>query len=140
MQANSGTLVSDFVTITVLPSADSLVLIGPADQIVPVDSTQSDTLDAMALTNSPPGPAVGVSIVYTLVEPVFVDPSTRTVQLSNGALADTVITGADGRPSVAVTLQRVGTAQPDSAVVEISATHRSGAPVAGSGQRFVIRF
>lgn len=143
VQAISQGLVSPLNIITVVVTADTLILVPPDTLSVDtLTATGTPPLVARLESLSPPGPVVGRLILYEVVEPVFADPSTRTVELSNLALADTATTGSNGEPSVAITLQRVpGVTPPDSAIVEISATKHQGTEVvAGSGQRWIVRF
>jgi hypothetical protein len=77
-------------------------------------------------------------VVYAVTSPPDVGP--RTVELPGGVLVDTVNTGTDGAVST-VTLNRVSSiAQPDTAIVEVRAFRTRGAPVPGSGQRFIVIF
>lgn len=143
VQAVSGSLASDPITVTVVARPDSVVLVGPDTQTVPAGQITSAPLVAKLITNQPPtpGPVANQHLIYSIILPAFADPATRTVQLSNVALVDTVTTDVNGTPSTPVTVGRVaGTTSPDSAVVEVRAVRRRGAQVPGSGQRFVVRF
>ncbi len=143
VQAIADGLVSPLNILTVIVTADTLILVPPDTlSIDTLTATGTPPLVARLEAFSPPGPVASRIIYYEVVEPVFADPSTRTVELSNLALADTATTGANGEPATAVTLQRVpGVTPPDSAIVEISATRHQGTEVvAGSGQRWIIRF
>jgi hypothetical protein len=84
----------------------------------------------------------GRAVIFEITRPVFGDPAARTVELTGtGALADTVASGGDGLPQTPVTLSRIeGLTAPDTVEVSVRAHHRSGALVAGSGQRFVVVF
>jgi len=63
------------------------------------------------------------------------------VELSNGALVDTVQTGADGTPSTPVVARRItGVAAPASVTVQVRGVQRRGTPVPGSGQAFTVLF
>ncbi|HXE56424.1 MAG TPA: hypothetical protein VNK43_00340 [Gemmatimonadales bacterium] len=149
VQARSGNLRSELVPFRVLPGADTLVMVGPEISQVPVDVAASEPLVARLDTHSPVPPATGTQplagrgIIYRIVEPVFPDPSARTVELlPAAALADTVITDASGGPPApGITVGRIpGVPSPDSAVVEVVAERLSGRLVPGSGRRFVVRF
>jgi hypothetical protein len=141
VQAVVGSLSSEPVSVAVVARPDSIVLIGPDTSTVPAGAPASAPLVAELTTNLPPGPVQGRSLIYTLVVPPFASPASATVLFSNGALADTVTTGADGEPVVPVSLARVtGVTAPDSAIVEVSATRAHGTPVPGSGQRFIVRY
>lgn len=140
VQAAEGTLVSDFLTFTVLAHADSLALPTGAAVTVPAGTTASPPLD-VKLLGAPDAEMGGHRIIFTLTSPVFADPATRTMQFPNGALTDTVTTGADGAPVAPVTLNSVtGLTPPATATVEVTAFRPSGAPVPGSGQTFTVTF
>ena len=143
VQAVQGSLVSDLFPLTVLARADTIE--------VPPDTL---TVDPLSPTSPPLSPRVatlvdgvyvglaGRSIIFEIVEPLFADPAVRTVEITgNGALADTVLTGADGLPQAPVTLSRItGLTAPDTVEVSVRVLRRSGALVPGSGQRFVVAF
>lgn len=144
VQARIDALISDFITFSIILRPDTLVLVG--DSILQVPTGQDTTpaltarLDSYHLGNTVP--AGGSTIIYRVVEPVFGDPAQRTVELTGQVLVDTVLTGGSGLPAAPVQLWRIGgQPSPDSAIVEISATRFQGTEtVAGSGQRFVVRF
>lgn len=140
VQAAEGTLVSDFLTFTVLAHADSLALPTGGAVTVPAGTVSSPPLD-VKLLGAPDAQMGGHRIVFTVTSPVFPDPAARTVQFPNAALADTVLTGADGAPVAPVTLDRVtGTTAPATATVEVTTLRPSGAAVPGSGQTFTVTF
>ena len=144
VQARSESLISDFITFTIILRPDTLVLVGDSTFQVPAgqDTTPplNARLDSYHLGNTVP--ASGSTIVYRIVDPVFTDPAVRTVELTGQVLVDTVTTGSTGSPTTPVQLWRVaGQVAPDTAIVEISATRFQGTEVVpGSGQRFVVRF
>jgi hypothetical protein len=140
--ARSGTLVSAPTSFTFLARADTLILEYPADTTLPAGGTTSGSLAARLESFDPAGPLAGRDLVLEVVDPPFADPDLRTVELSTGALLDTLPTGATGGPASPVELRVVaGQAAPDSAVVEFrSARFRGAEPVPGSGQRTIIRF
>ncbi len=144
VQARSESLISNFVTFTITLRPDTLVLVDSATILVPAgqDSTPAlvARLDSYHLGDTLP--ANGGMIVYQIVDPVFSDPSLRSVELSGQVVIDTVTTGAGGTPITPVQLWRVmGIPSPDSAIVEIGANRFQGTEVVpGSGQRFVVRF
>jgi len=141
VQAQSGPYITDLIPFTVRPSADTLAIVPPDTFRVALADSESAPLVATVLSNNPPGGLSGRNLIYTVVFPVFSDPSARTVQLPGGVLADTIATGFDGGPVSPVTLRRVpGVATPDNALVEISTFRPSGKAVPGSGQRFTVRF
>jgi hypothetical protein len=140
VQASEGTLVSDFLTFTVLAHADSLALPSGTAVTVPAGTVSSPPLD-VKLLGAPDAQMGGHRIIFTVTAPVFADPALRTVQLPNSALVDTVLTGVDGAPVAPVTLNLVaGTTAPATATVEVTAFRPSGAAVPGSGQAFTVTF
>jgi len=141
VQAQVGTIVSDFVTFAVNPRPDTLVLTGDSVLTVAAGVSSSAPLLASLRSFAPPEPLAGDVITYAITAPVFADPAQRTVELPGGVLSLAATTGADGTPATAVTLSRVaGQPSPDSAIVAVAAATATGATVPGSGQRFIIRF
>lgn len=141
-QAFLGSFASAFDTVRVQARPDTLIQVGPDTQTVATGIQQSLELQ-VRLESRDYTPQAGVSnrdVIFEITEPVFADPATRTVELVNGAVKDTVATASTGVPAPAVVVRRVGTTQPDSAIVTVSAFRRRGTPVPGSGQRFIIRF
>lgn len=140
--ARSGSLISGTTTFNLLARADTLVLAYPADTTLPAGVLTSGPLDARVESFDPAGPLANRNLIYEVVEPVFPDPGLRTVELSTGALLDTLETGATGGPTGPVELRVVvGQQAPASAVVEFRSSRFRGAePVPGSGQRTTIRF
>ena len=141
VQAEGGTIVSDFVTFTVNPRPDTLALTGDSILTVASGVGISAPLFASIRSFAPAEPLSGEVITYTVTAPVFPDATQRTVELPGGVLSLAAITGADGTPATPVTLNRVtGQSSPDSAIVTVSAVTAAGATVPGSGQRFIVRF
>jgi hypothetical protein len=141
VQAQVGTLVSNFVIFTVNPRPDTLALAGDSVLTVAPGVTSSAPLLASLRSFAPPEPLAGDVITYTIVAPVFADPAQRTVELPGGVLSLAATTGIDGAPATAVTLNRVtGQSSPDSAIVTVAAATATGATVPGSGQRFIVHF
>lgn len=141
VQAQAGSLASDFVTVTVTPRPDTLAIAGDSVLTVAPGAAASAPLLASLRSLQPAGPLAGRTITYTVAAPVFADLSQRTVELPGGVLALAAVTGADGTPASPVTLNRVaGQPAPDSAIVTVTATTATGATVPGSGQRFVVHF
>jgi hypothetical protein len=138
VQAVSGSLASAAVNLTVIAGADTLVLIGDSVVTVPAGVSNTAPLVVELRSLSPEGPVPARPVIYTVTSPPDAGP--HTVDLPGGVLADTVQTGTDGAVS-SVTLNRVnGTSQPDTAIVEVRAVRTHGAPVPGSGQRFIVLF
>ena len=141
VQGQSGPYVSDLIPFTVRPSADTIAFPGSDTLRVLLTDTASAPLVAQVLSFNPPGGAAGRLLIYTVVLPVFTDPTARTVQLPGGVLADTITTQLDGGSLLAITLRRVpGVPSPDSAMVEVASFRPSGTPVPGTGHRFTVRF
>lgn len=143
VQARCEGLVSPLNIITVVAVPDTLILVPP--DTVRVDAlpdTASPALVARLESTNPVGPLSGRALIYTIIEPVFTPPAVPSAKLPNGAQTDTVTTNASGEPSTPVVVSRVaGITSPDSAIVEVRATFHGGADtVAGSGQRWIVRF
>ena len=114
---------------------------GPVTDTVAADETASVALVSRVESFDPAGPLSGRSLIYEIVQPAFADPAARTVELSGGGLADTVLTGADGAPTTPVAVQRVtGATPPASVTVQVRGVQRRGTPVPGSGQAFTVAF
>ena len=141
VQAHVGSIVSDFVTFTVNPAPDTLKLVGDSVLTVAPGVTASAPLLASLQSFVPAQTLEGDVITFRIVEPVFADPTLRTVELPGGVLTLDATTGLDGTPTPSVTVNRVtGRTSPDSAIVTVSALTAVGAAVPGSGQRFIVRF
>jgi hypothetical protein len=77
-------------------------------------------------------------VIYAITSPA---PGTApSVTLTGGAQTDTVNTGADGTVTGMQVIRVPGRPPVDSAIVPVRAERTRGAPVPGSGQRFIIRF
>ena len=140
IQARTGTLISDFVTFTVVPAAESLLVVAPDSFRMPTTYSVAGPLVAQLDTIAPDGPLANRLIVYQLLLPVF-GAVEDTATLNGGVLVRSALTGATGQPTSPVTVRAVaGRARPDSVRVEVDAYHPSGTPVAGSGQTFIVRF
>jgi hypothetical protein len=138
VQARNGSLGSNLVTITVIARADTLLLVGDSVQTVAVDATSSADLVTELRTFSPDAPVASRPVIYTITSPA---PGTSpSVTLTGGAQTDTVSTGADGTVTGMKLLRVAGRPAIDSAIVTVRAERTRGAPVPGSGQRFIIRF
>ena len=145
VQVTDGSLTSDLITLTVVARADTVEV--PEDTVVVTSAAiTSPPLAARVAARDAAAPTgyIGVSgraMIFEIVEPVFGDPAARTVEITGDGVVDTVVTGADGFPSVPMTLSRItGITAPQHALVEVRVFRRSGALVPGSGQRFVVRF
>ena len=140
--ARAGTLVSNPTTFSFLPRADTLILASPEDVTVPAGGTSSGPIDVRLESFDPAGPLGGRPLVFELIEPVSGNPLDQAVELSTGALLDTVTTSSTGGPSPPVEIRLVADQPvPDSAVVEIRSSRARGTtPVPGSGRRVIVRF
>ena len=139
VQANEGSLGSSFITFAVVASADTVAISGDSiftasalSETFPVDS-------ALLLSNNPPGPVAGRSVVFAITYPDPLTAAPSVALTANHQLADTVLTSAEGAATTSLELVP-GAVAPDSAVVTVSATRVRGAVVPGSGQRFVLHF
>lgn len=138
VQAFAGSLASTRVPLTVISRADTLILIGDSIVTVSPDAATSTPLVVQLRTFSPAGPLADRPVIYAITSPPDVGP--HSVELPGSVLADTLQSAPDGTVG-SVTLNRVaGVMAPDSAIVEVRASRTRGAPVPGSGQRFIVRF
>jgi hypothetical protein len=138
VQAFTGSLASGLISFTVIARADTLLIVGDSVFTVAPGAPASAPLVTRVETFTPPGVIPSWPVVYAITSPPDVGP--HTVELPGGVLVDTLTTGTDGAVS-SVTLNRVnGTTQPDTAIVEVRASHIRGGAVSGSGQRFIILF
>jgi hypothetical protein len=139
IQATQGTLISDFLTFTILGRADSLA-VAPGAVIVAPGVSSSAPLVAQLL-GAAGSSLAGHRLIYTVTDPPLGDAAAPAIRFSNGAIVDTVLTAADGTPSSPVTLDRVtGLTAPPQAAVQVRALRPSGAAVAGSGQTIAVIF
>jgi hypothetical protein len=137
VQAFVGQLASGLVQFTVIPRADTLIVIDSVLTVAP-GVPASAPMVAYLQSHNPTAVLPERPVVYAITSPPDVGP--HTVELPGGVLTDTVNTGTDGAVST-VTLNRVSSiAQPDTAIVEVRAFRTRGAPVPGSGQRFIVIF
>ena len=137
VQAFVGQLASSLVQFTVIARADTLIVTDSVFTVAP-GVLASAPLVAHLQSHNPTAVLPERPVVYAVTSPPDVGP--HTVELPGGVLTDTVNTGTDGAVS-SVTLNRVSSiAQPDTAIVEVRAFRTRGAPVPGSGQRFIVIF
>lgn len=138
VQARTGSLISDFVTLTVVATADSLVLVPPDSARLLAGDTASAPLIAEMDSINPDGPLSGRRIVYQITQ-FF--PAADSASLNGGLFALNATTTFTGQPSVPVYVRKIpGRPHPDSVYVEIRSYRPSGAPIPGSGQVFIVRF
>ena len=140
VQATVGALGSELITFAVIDPADTLVFTSDSVVTLATDAVTSAPLTARLDHVGPAGPValLGRGVIYALTSP---DPAagTPTVLLQGNVVADTLPTGSDGNASTTLVLLP-GSIPPDSAIVTVRAERTRGAPVPGSGQRFIIRF
>lgn len=138
VQARSGPLISDLVTLNVVPMADSLVVIPPdSARLLATDTASAPLIAAMDSIN-PDGPLSGRRIVYEITQ-FF--PATDSASLNGGLFALNATTTATGQPSAPVYVRKIpGRPHPDSVYVEIRSFRPSGVLIPGSGQMFIVRF
>jgi hypothetical protein len=136
VQAFAGLLGSSVLTFTVHARADTLILTDSVFTVPPL--ANSPPLVVQLQSFSPAGPVANRPVAYAITSPPVV--GTPSVELPGSVQADTLLTGTDGAVST-VTLNRVPSfAQPDTAIVTVSAFRPDGSLVPGSGQRFIVLF
>ena len=136
VQAFAGNLSSGLVQFSVIARADTLIVTDSVFTVAP-GGPASPPLVAQLQSFNPAGALPDRPVVYAIIDPPEVIP--HLVELPGGVLTDTVNTGTDGAVS-SVTLNRAALAQPDTAIIEVRAFRTRGAPVPGSGQRFIVIF
>ena len=136
VQATSGSLSSELISLSVIAPADTVVLEGDSIVVTPATPGLTAPLTVRLESFSPPGVLGTRPVVFEITRPTA---TPLAVTLPGGVLIDTIATGADGR--AAITVSRVTTeAVPDSVFVEVRASRTRGAVVPGSGQRFIVLF
>jgi hypothetical protein len=134
-------LYSAIATFTVLGQADTLVVVGDSVVTVEPGETTSPPLTVRVEAGEPPVPVDRRRVTFEVIAPVFPNPEDRTVELSNGQLAQSIATATTGAPSPPATLRRrEGRTAPDTAVVRVSVFRPGGGTVPGSGQHFLVLF
>jgi hypothetical protein len=136
VQASTGSLTSALVSFTVLAPADTLI-IGDSIVVVPAVPGTTGPLVARLESFNPPGPLAERPVVYEIIGPA---EALTSVVLTGGVVIDTVPTGADGSVSGEALELVPGAVAPESTVVQVRASRTRGAPVPGSGQRFIVRY
>lgn len=135
VQATVGSLGSERIPFEVTAPADTLMILGDSVVIIPAasDPPATATLQVRLESFTFPEPLSGRPVIFAITSP------TPTVQLGGGVESDTVSTSAEAVASVAISAG-VGQVPPDTAIVEVRAERARGAPVPGSGQRFIVLF
>lgn len=136
------------INVTVVAAPDSIAGPDSTRVTVALAQTVSDLLatTVLDLTTNPgvPSPLGGVPVVYQLVDPTPGSAAADGVALGlQGAVGDephrvdatTLPTG-----QALVTVNRVGSVQPDSVIVDATAFTAQGLAVAGSPVRFIVLF
>ena len=139
VQATVGSLGSSLITFAVVPAADTLGIAGDSIFTTSITTPTLPTFTTVLSSFNPPGPVPTHAVVYAITSPDPLVTPPSVVLSTNTQVADTVATGADGTAVTSIAFV-AGTIPPDSVVVSVSATHIRGAVVAGSGQRFILRF
>lgn len=139
VQAVVGSLASAAVPLQVGLRADTLIISGDSVFVLPIESDPPAiaTLTARLESFDPAGPVGSRDVIFEITQPVAGE--SPVVQLAGGQQADTILTNAEGVATVTVS-SVVGAVPPDTAIVQIRANRTRGAPVPGSGQRFIVLF
>ncbi|HUR95047.1 MAG TPA: Ig-like domain-containing protein [Gemmatimonadales bacterium] len=138
VQATVGALGSELITFAVVAPADTLVLASDSVPAVPVGTEPLPDLITRLDSFNPAGPLASRGVIYTITSP---DPAVppAAVLLTGNVPADTLYTGTDGTATTHLVLVP-GAIAPESVIVTVRAERTRGAPVTGSGQRFIVRF
>lgn len=139
VQARTGSLLSDVVSLEIHRRSDTLALPGLTTLTVAAADSASEALVAAVQSLTPDTAGIGnTRILYEVVDTAA---ARGNVRFSGNTLALRVPTGSDGTPATPVTLRRVpGGTAPATVEVRVSATRPSGISVPGSGQIFTINF
>lgn len=135
VQASVGSLTSDLVSLTVLARADTLAIEGDSIFTLNGDTLASPPL-VVSLQSFTSGALSDRPVIYEITTPT---PDTA-VTLTGGVLSDTVQTASDGTITSEILTLNPSKTRPDSTIIEVRANRTHGAPVPGSGQRFIVRF
>ena len=145
--AISGGLRSDPLGVTVVRAPDSLALPPSGVDTFTVQSTDSasaplvvDLLDLRTDTTQALG-LTGYPVVFSIVSPSFASVASATAVLRSDSLPRLVDTVTTSGGAASVVVRRYGTPpQPDSVIVQASASRANGTTVHGSPIQFVVRF
>lgn len=133
VQAVAGSLVGPLIQFTVHARADSLKVAVDSFLILTTD-TASAPLDPKVVDST------GAGLASRKVAVSIIAPSPAGTRLSGDVVSDTVTTGSDGLPSVAIRVRKVGVVSGDSVIVQVETKRPSGAPVPGSGRVIRVYF
>jgi hypothetical protein len=145
--ASSGNLRSDPLAVTVVRAPDSLALPATGSDTFTVATTDTasaplvvDLLDLRTDTTTATGLS-GYPVVFAILYPPYASPAVAPVGFGNDTLATLVdtVTTSGGAASVIIKRRPPGP-QPDSVVVQASASRANGQVVHGSPILFVVRF
>ena len=133
--------------VTVLRAPDSLAAVGATRDTVPATDSVSAPLSAelfdLRTDGTPHGlnwGAIGDTVRFEIVFPVFADTASTTASFGRDSLAVAAVTSTITPGVATVFVHRRRSPQPDSVVVQASAHRASGAAVPGSPVRFVVVF
>ena len=134
-------LYSAKVTFTVIPRADTLIVIGDSVVMVEPGDNISPALDVRVEAGDPRAPVNKRRVTFEVISPVFENAADRTVEFANAQLVQNIFTGTTGSPAPAATLlRREGKTAPDTAIVKVSVYRPGGGTVPGSGHHFLVLF
>ena len=139
VQAVVGSLSSEALGFSIIAPADTIVIVGDSVLVInlavvpPLPATMNVRLDS----RTPAGPAGPSPVIFEIMQPVAGE--TPVVQLAGAVQRDTVTTNTDGAVGTSLSLV-AGQVPPDTAIVVVRANRTRGAPVPGSGQRFIVLF
>ena len=139
VQATVGSLASESIDFTVIAAADTIIIVGDSVFALPAAASPpaSAVLTVRLESRSPAGPLSGRPVIFEITRPEV--GTTPVVELAGGVQGDTLNTSAEGTASATVAAV-TGQVPPDTAIVEVRANRTRGAPVPGSGQRFILLF
>jgi hypothetical protein len=140
--AISGSLHSDPLAVTVVRAPDSLAIVSPGtDTVSAADSASAPLVVKLLDLRTDTTQALGLSgypVTFAIVFPPYAGPDIGPVVLGNDSLVQVATTS--GGAASAIVKRRGPPPQPDSVVVQASATRANGAVVHGSPIQFVIHF
>jgi hypothetical protein len=134
-QASVGSLTSDLISLIVLTPADTLAIVGDSIFTLIGDSVVTPPL-MVSVQSFTTGALSDRPVIYEITTPT---PDTA-VTLTGGVLSDTVRTGSDGIVNTVSLSLNPAKIRPDSTIIQVRANRTHGAPIPGSGQRFIVRF
>jgi len=134
-------LYSAVATFTVIPLADTVIVVGDSVVTVAPNEDLSPALNVRVEAGDPPVAVDKRRVTFEVVAPVFANAEDRTVEFSNHQLSQSIATTTSGQPSSPATLHRLeGKTAPDTAIVRVTVYRPGGGTVPGSGQHFLVLF